>query len=154
MFGLSRSVTLALVGWLWADILLGLFVIFLAAASTPVHAEQNAPAVDPKPLEFTVDADGAALLGDDEAAKAAARDKFLAQVRDELARRSEIRRVAIAFLYGTHADPIEGTKLATEAGKALDAGQFEGAAITALHDIVPGDAGTKVELQIYFYRRT
>ncbi len=152
MFGLSRSVTLALVGWLWADILLGLFVIFLAAASTPVHAERNAPSVDPKKVEITVQVNGSAFLGDDASAKAAEQQSFVKRVQDELKAKNEFRKAAIAFLYGTQGDPVLGTKIAKTAGEALTEGQFQGAAVSALHDIVPGDAGTKVELEIYFYR--
>ena len=43
MLNLPRRTSMALVGWLWADLLLGLFVLFLAAnsAGTPVRRHRH-----------------------------------------------------------------------------------------------------------------
>lgn len=153
MFGLSRSVTLAIVGWLWADILLGLFVIFLAAASPPVPATaRSGPSIDPKPVELKIAVDGSRLLGSDAAAAAAEQTKFLEAVKQQLFARSETRRAAIVFAYGSHDSPNLGEQLAGNATRALTSGPFESAAMKNLHDIVPGDPGTAVALEIYFYR--
>lgn len=152
MFGLGRSVTLALVGWLWADILLGLFVIFLAAASPPVPATRSGPSIDPQPVELTVRVDGSRFLGADEAAIKAEQARVADQVKEQLAGRSEARRVAIVFAYGSHQDPVLGETLARVTTQALVTGQFAGAVMKSLHDIVPGDQGTSVALEIYLYR--
>jgi hypothetical protein len=153
MFGLSRSVTLALVGWLWADILLGLFVIFLAAASPPVQlTAKSGPSIDPKPIEMKITVDGSKLLGGDATAVAAEQTKFFDSVKQQLFAASESRKVAIVFAYGSHQDPVLGEKLARSATSALTAGAFEGAVTKHLHDIVPGDLGTTVALEIYVYR--
>lgn len=153
MFGLSRNVTLALVGWLWADILLGLFVIFLAAASPPIPATaRSGPAIDPKPIELKITVDGPKLLGTDAAAVAAEQTKFIDAVKQQLFAASESRKVAIVFAYGSHQDPILGQKLARTATSALTTGGFEGAVLKDLHDIVPGDVGSTVALEIYVYR--
>ncbi len=153
MFGLSRSVTLALVGWLWADILLGLFVIFLAAASPPVPASaRSGPSIDPKPIELKITVDGPKLLGSDATAVAAEQARFIDAVKQQLFAASESRKVAIVFAYGSHQDPVLGQKLARTATSALTGGAFDGAVVKDLHDIVPGDLGTTVALEIYVYR--
>lgn len=153
MFGLSRNVTLALVGWLWADILLGLFVIFLAAASPPVpNITKTGPSIDPKPVEIEVPVDGALLLGPDDTAVTTEQTHFADLVKQKLGALSETRRVAIVFAYGSHEDPALGEKLARVATGGLVSGQFTGAVMKSLHDIVPGDRGTAVALEIYVYR--
>ena len=153
MFGVSRSVTLAIVGWLWADILLGLFVIFLAAASPPVpDVAASGPSIDPKPIELKIAVDGKRLLSKDARDVADEQAKFAQAVRDDLLARNETRKVAIVFAYGAHQDPVEGERLAAVATQALTSGVFEGAVMKDLHDIVPGDQGSTVALEIYVYR--
>jgi hypothetical protein len=153
MFGLSRSVTLSLVGWLWADILLGLFVIFLAAASPPVKLTQpTGPSIDPTPISLDVAVDGSRLLGTDASLTTAEQTRFADVVKQQLLARSESRRVALVFAYGWHQDPVLGERLATTATRALTGGQFDGAVLKDLHDIHAGDPGTKVTLEIYVYR--
>jgi len=153
VFGLGRSVSLALVGWLWADILLGLFVIFLAAASPPTKlTTPTGPSIDPTPIELKVTVDGARLLGSDASATAAEQARFADAVKKQLALRSETRKVAIVFAYGSHQDPVLGEKLATTATAGLTTGSFAGAVVKDLHDIVPGDNGTTVALELYVYR--
>lgn len=153
MFGLGRNVTLALVGWLWADILLGLFVIFLAAASPPVPVTaKSGPAIDPKPIELKVTVDGVKLLGTDATAVLSEQTRFVDAVKQQLVTASESRKVAIVFAYGSHQDPVLGQKLARTATSALTGGAFDGAVVKDLHDIVPGDLGTTVALEIYVYR--
>lgn len=152
MFGLSKSVTLALVGWLWADILLGLFVIFLAAASTPIHAADNSPSIDPQKVEITVPVDGAALAGDNSFAASAEQDRFLAGLGSALkAKALDARRPALVLAYGTNADPSAGERMAQRAAEALRS-RYKDVAVEALHDIKAGDPGSAVALQIYFYR--
>ncbi len=152
MFGLSRTVTITLVGWLWADILLGLFVIFLAAASPPSRAELRLPSIDPRPVEINVPVNTASLLGTDDVAIAAEQVRFAETVKRTLLGLSESRSVAIVFAYGSHEDPVLGEKIARLATHDLTSGQFSGATLKALHDIIPGDRGTNVELEIYVYR--
>lgn len=157
MFGLSRNVTLALVGWLWADILLGLFVIFLAAASPPVPAAaKTGPSIDPKPLELTVTVDGARLLSGDDAQVKTAQSLFESNVEAKLKATNETRSVALLIAYGSQSDPVLGQRIATLATDSLATGplqpQFARAVMKPLHDIVPGDPGTQVALEIYFYR--
>jgi hypothetical protein len=153
MFGISRTVTITLVGWLWADILLGLFVIFLAAASPPTNPNLTGPSVDPKPLgEISVPVDGSRLLGDDQSAIAAEQQKFAETVKQRLLDMSEKRPVAIVLAYGANEDPVLGEKIARIATQGLTQGQFSNAAIKSMHDIQPGDRGTHVTLEIYVYR--
>ena len=60
--------------------------------------------------------------------------------------------MAIVFAFGSHEDPLQGERLATLATSALTDGQFTGSVMKTLHDIVPGDQGTQVALEIYVYR--
>src|SRR5439155_7633639 len=63
MFGLGRNVTLALVGWLWADLLLGMFAIFLAANSASAAVAQTPQnAIDPQVFQIQITIDGPTLL--------------------------------------------------------------------------------------------
>lgn len=157
MFGLGRNVTLALVGWLWADILLGLFVIFLAAASPPVPVvAKSGPSIDPQPLQLTVRVDGARLLGTDDTAIRTEQSRFASDVARQLVAKAETRPIAIVFAYGSHQDPVLGEKIARLSIDGLAQGgtqpQFSRAVLKPLHDIVPGDQGTSVALEIYLYR--
>lgn len=148
MFGLSKNVTLALVGWLWADILLGLFVIFLAVSSVPVAEARVAPGIDPTPLEISVAVNGASLLSGD----ATERARFAQEVERRVGELAPGRRVAIVFAFGSHGDPVSGDKIARAALEGLQSPRFAGAVMKAYHDIVAGDAGTAVALEIYFHR--
>ncbi|MDE3113840.1 MAG: hypothetical protein KGN00_05695 [Chloroflexota bacterium] len=158
MFGLSgRSVTLALVGWLWADILLGLFVIFLAAASPPVPAvAKTGPSVDPKALTLTVPVNGASLLSGDDAQVKTEQSRIATNVAAQLKTDAETRDVAMVFAYGSNQDPVLGQKMAQLTLDAIAQGglqsQFSKAVLKPLHDIVPGDPGSSVALEIYLYR--
>lgn len=153
MFGLGRNVTLALVGWLWADILLGLFVIFLAAASAPTTEAHTGPNIDPTPIEINIPVDGSALLSSDQGEVSGEQERFIEAVRSELARQNETRRIAIVFAYGTHGDPEQGERLASAATAGLQGEErFAEAVLKNLHDIVPGDRGTTVALELYLYR--
>jgi hypothetical protein len=157
MFGLGRGVTLALVGWLWADILLGLFVIFLAAASPPVPPTvKTGPAIDPQAVEVKIEVDGSRFLGADQAQLKGEQTHFAGEVARALEAKGEKRAVAIVFAYGSHQDPVLGQKIARLAIDSLAQGgtqaQFSRAVLKPLHDIVPGDQGTSVALELYVYR--
>lgn len=152
MFGLGKNVTLALVGWLWADILLGLFVIFLAVSSAPAAEARIEPGIDPTPLEISVGVDGPSLLSADAAAAARERERFAAEVERQVAEKAQGRRVAIVFAFGSHADPVSGDRIARAAIEGLGTPRFAGAVLKSYHDIVAGDTGTAVALEIYFHR--
>jgi hypothetical protein len=151
MFGLSKNVTLALVGWLWADILLGLFVIFLAVSSVPVVARAE-PGIDPTPLEISITLDGSRLLSSDGNAAADERSRFATELERQLGAVAQGRRVALVFAFGSHASPVDGDRLARAALDGLQGPRFAGAVMKAYHDIVAGDSGTAVALEIYFHR--
>lgn len=152
MFGLGKNVTLALVGWLWADILLGLFVIFLAVSSVPVVDARVDPGIDPTPLEISVPVTGATLLSADVAAVTAERARFAEEVERRVAELAPGRRVALVFAFGTHGDPVSGDRVARAALEGLQNMRSQGAVMKAYHDIVAGDPGTAVALEIYFHR--
>ena len=61
--GFGQTTSFSLVGWLWADILLGLFALFLAANTAASSAStQTTPGVDPKDVEISLTVDGQTLL--------------------------------------------------------------------------------------------
>src|SRR5437762_3990391 len=96
---------MALVGWLWADILLGLFVIFLAAASPPVKlTPQAGPSVDPTPIALDIDIDGSRMISTDLDVAAKEQTRFADAVKAQLLAKSESRKVALVFAYGWNQD--------------------------------------------------
>lgn len=157
MFGVGRGLTPALVGWLWADLLLGLFVIFLAAASAPTVLPAPTPspgpeAVDPTPVDFAVTVDGTALLGGDASAIAAEQARIAREVEQRLLALAGARRVAVALAFAAHESPGEGDRLARIATELLRSGAFERAVVKTYHSIVAGDRGTSVAFEVYLFR--
>ena len=155
-----RSISVTLGGWLWADILLGLFVIFVAANSVgapPVIAAPTAaptlrPGLDPIFLPLTIKVDGAALLGRDRSATEAEQARIRRQVEDELGRRGESRRVALILAYGSYERPTDGDTIARLGADSLSGAQFKDAVVKTFHDLVPGDQGTTLSLELYFFQ--
>ncbi len=154
MFGVGRGITFALVGWLWADLLLGAFAIFLAANSagaTIPQPQRTQLAIDPKPIELAVDVEGPDLLfGTPEVIEREQR-----RVTDEITRRlSEAapgRRVAIVLAFGAHESPTLGDRLAKAATEQLRSGQFEGSVVKIFHELRAGDPGRSLALEVYLY---
>ncbi|HET8568202.1 MAG TPA: hypothetical protein VFM93_04380 [Candidatus Limnocylindria bacterium] len=140
---------MALVGWLWADLLLGLFALFLAAnsAGTPIRAAEG---IDPTPVELRIAVDGAALLAGGPAA-----DREQARVAGEaermLAQAAGSRRVAIVLAFARHASPGEGDRIATLATERLREGRFSGSVVKTYHELATGDAGTLLSLEVYLF---
>lgn len=157
MLGFRPSVPVTLAGWLWADILLGLLVIFLAAnsVSAPLQAPPQPtarPGVDPKPIELTVPVNGAALLGGDTRALEAEQTRILGDVLRQLREKGEGRRVAVVLAYGSHERPADGDRLARLATGAFRTAPFGEAAVKTYHDLVPGDRGTKLVLELFLFQ--
>lgn len=152
MLGLGRGVTMSLAGWLWADILLGLFAIFLAANTVGAATQTALPGIDPTPVTISLAIDGPTLLGTDAVAIAAEQRRIAAAVQAEVARQSPGKRVAIVIAFASHADPGAGDDLSRIATEQLTTGAFEGATIKTYHSIVAGDRGSAIDLEIYVYR--
>ncbi len=148
MLGFGRQVSFGLAGWLWADLLLGLFAIFLAAnaVAPQVVAKQG---IDPKPVELRIAVTGSLLLSDDPAVAAAEQQRVADAVRSQLASVAPGRRVAIVFAYGSHAEAAQGDRMAALAIAPLVDGQFAGAVLRAYHELNPDDPGSSVAFEIY-----
>src|SRR3989442_12639833 len=89
---------MALVGWLWADLLLGMFAIFLAAntaSAAAVQTPQNA--VDPQVVQFQITIDGPTLLGSNTSAVQQEQARTARAVIDQLNSRKCPRPVAMAL---------------------------------------------------------
>ena len=154
MFGIGRGVTTLLVGWLWADILLGLFVIFLAASAAPAQdlalAQPNADrAIDPKPLELTLAIDGEALLTGGAATIALEETRIADEVSRNIA---ADRKVAIVLAFASHDDPVRGDQLARLATAGFRGSSFTDVVVKPMHSIVANDRGSTLSLEIYLYR--
>src|SRR6267378_2277066 len=145
-----RSVSFNLAGWLWADLLLGMFAIFLAANALAPSSEAAKPAgIDPTPIVMRIEVSGFALLGSDAALSNAEQQRIAAEIRDQLAAQAPGRHAAIVFAYGAHESAAQGDRIAALSVELLKDGQFAGAVIKAYHELVPGDPGTTLALEIY-----
>ena len=144
------AVSLSLAGWLWADILLGLFAIFLAASAVASAASSPKAGIDRTPLEFRVTVDGAALLSSDQTAIAAEQQRVARDVAARVSTEAPGRKAAIVFAYGSSERAGDGDKLATLVLDGLTSGAFDGALRKAYHELVAGDPGTAVSFEIYF----
>ena len=151
MLGIGRGVTLALVGWLWADLLLGLFAIFLAAnsAGTPVQAKQLG--IDPKVVAFTVSVNGGNLLSSDTRVVETEQKLIAAQVEQELQKDAPGRKVALVLAFGSHDRPDLGDKIAKVGTEPLRNTVFTGAVVNTYHALVQNDTGTSIAMEVYLY---
>ena len=145
-----RSVSFNLAGWLWADLLLGMFAIFLAANAVAPSSEAARPSgIDPTPILLRIDESGLALLSNDTALSSTEQRRIADEVRDQLATLAPGRHAAILFAYGAHERAAQGDRIAALAVELLKAGQFSGTVTKAYHELVPGDPGTVLALEIY-----
>ena len=151
MLGIGRGVTLALVGWLWADLLLGLFAIFLAAnsAGTPAQAKQQG--IDPQVVAFTVSLNPANLLSSDPRVVETEQRIIAAQVEQKLRQEASGRKVALVLAFGSHDRPDLGDKIAKLGTDPLRSTLFAGAVVNTYHALVQNDAGTSIAMEIYVY---
>ena len=141
MRGFGQSTSLSLVGWLWADILLGLFALFLAAnTSASAAATQLTPGVDPKNIEISLAVDGSALLHGTAEAMVAEQGRIARAAQRALDARAPGRRVAIVLAYGVHADAATGDELARAATVAPAKEPSVSATVAALASSSPVEA--------------
>jgi hypothetical protein len=146
----SHGVSLSLAGWLWADILLGLFAIFLAASAVASAASAPRSGIDPKPLEVRVAVDGAALLSGDPARVVAEQQRIAASIASEIASKAPGRHAALVFAFGTNERAADGDQMASLATQALGGASFTGTLMKAYHELVAGDPGSSISFEIYF----
>ena len=165
-----------LAGWLWADLLLGLFVIFLAASAAPLReavavtatqppqspsatptptptARPSATpsrAVNPRPVEVTVTLDARKLLSDEETAVGSEQRRIADEIAARLTAVAGQRQVAVALVFAPHQDPAEGDRLARIATAALRSGAFSGALIRPYRSVASGSSGM-LRLELYLY---
>src|SRR2546423_6003427 len=149
MRGFGQSTSLSLVGWLWADILLGLFALFLAANTAASAAStQTTPGVDPKDIEISVTVNGPILLNGSADAIAAEQARIADSAQKALSALAPARKVAIVLAYGVHADASTGDQLAKAASVGLTTGSFAGATLKSYHELAPFAAGDTVTLDV------
>lgn len=145
-----RSVSFNLAGWLWADLLLGMFAIFLAAnALAPSADVARRSGIDPTPILLRLEVSGPALLSSDAALASMEQRRIADEIRDRLAAQAPGRHAAIVFAYGVHESAGQGDRIATLAIELLKDGQFSGTVTKAYHELAPGDPGTALALEIY-----
>src|SRR5438874_13834612 len=142
MFGLGRTVTSALVGWLWADLLLGMFAIFLAANTASAAAAQTPQnAVDPQVVQIQVTIDGQTLLSSNTAAVQQEQQRIAKAVIDQLNSLKGPRRVAVALAFAIAENPLDGDMIATAATVELNTGPFAGSVMNPFPAVVTGFQG-------------
>jgi hypothetical protein len=152
MRGFGQSTSLSLVGWLWADILLGLFALFLAANTAASAAStQTTPGVDPKNVEISLNVDGQTLLHGTPDAIAAEQARVADAAQKALSAVAPARKVAIVLAYGVHADASTGDQLAKVASAQLNGGSFAGATVKAYHELAPAATGDTITLDVYLF---
>src|SRR2546422_3765202 len=152
MFGLGKTVTMALVGWLWADLLLGMFAIFLAAnTSSAAVSQPEHQSVDPQVLLISIPIDGSVLLSGSNAAIDQEEQRIAKLVNDKLVQMKGQRRVAVALAFASHELPTEGDRLAKAATAKLNTGLFTGTVVKTYHELVVGDPGRTLSLELYLY---
>ena len=149
MLGFGRQVSFGLAGWLWADLLLGLFAIFLAANAAVNPAIQQRPGVDPKPIELRVPVNGALLLSTDQGTVQREQARIATTLQAQVTQVAPGRHVAIVFAYGVHASPTDGDKMATVGTGLLNSGQFSGSVVRAYHELAAGDSGSAIAFELY-----
>src|SRR5258708_27858846 len=148
----AGSTSLSIVGWLWADILLGLFALFLAAnTSASAASNQSTPGVDPKNIEISVSMNGDTLLHGTPDAIAAEQARIAAQAQKSLDALAPARKVAIVLAYGVHADAGTGDLLAKAATGGLTTGSFAGSTVKTYHELAPEATGTSITLDVYLF---
>jgi hypothetical protein len=148
----GSGASLSIVGWLWADILLGLFALFLAAnTAASAASNQTTPGVDPKNVEITLTVDPTVLMNGTPDAVTAEQRRIAADATKSLQGVAPGRKVAIVLAYGVWDDPVSGEKLAKLATTELTSGAYTGATIRPYHELAPGARGTTVKLDVYLF---
>ena len=147
----NRSVSFNLAGWLWADLLLGMFAIFLAAnALAPSSEAAKVSGIDPTPVLLRIEVSGTALLSTDAALSSTEQRRIADDIREKLASLAPGRHAAILFAYGAHQSAASGDRIAALSIELLKDGQFTGTVTKAYHELAPGDPGSSLALEIYF----
>jgi hypothetical protein len=150
--GFGQTTSFSLVGWLWADILLGLFALFLAANTAASSAStQTTPGVDPKDVELSLAVNTQILLHGAPDAIAAEQARIADTAQKALSGIAPARKVAIVLAYGVHADAATGDAIAKAATGLLNAGAFEGSTVKAFHELAPGATGETITLDVYLF---
>jgi hypothetical protein len=150
--GFGKSTSLSIVGWLWADILLGLFALFLAANTAASAAStQTTPGVDPRNIEISLAVNGQTLLHGTPDAIAAEQARIADAAQKSLSALAPARKVAIVLAYGVHPDAATGDELAKVATVQLNTGSFAGATVKPYHELTTSGLGDTITLDVYLY---
>lgn len=152
MLGFGRQVSFSLAGWLWADLLLGMFTIFLAANAVGAIAQDARGQIDPDPVEIRIEVSASALLSNDPALVSTEQRRVADELASSLSATAPGRRVAIALAFGAHERPAEGDTIAKIGTALLTEGSFARATIKTYHEIIATDAPSSLALEVYLYR--
>src|ERR1700687_1854278 len=126
-----------------------MFAIFLAAnALAPSSEAAKASGIDPAPILLRIEVSGTALLSTDAALSATEQRRIAAEIRDRLASLAPGRHAALLFAYGAHQSASSGDRIAALSVELLKDGQFTGTVTKAYHELVPGDPGSSLALEI------
>jgi hypothetical protein len=181
MFGVHRGLTSHLVGWLWADLLLGLFVIFLAAAAAPtpelIHSTAAATSsatprptttpppqpsrtpqatptprfVDPRAIEISLPIDALALLSDDTDRITREQQRIAGEVDARLRATAAGRPVAVALVFASYRNAAESDRLTRLVTAALRSASFDSAFIKSYPGAASASGDSTVTLELYLF---
>jgi len=152
MRDVGRGTSLSIVGWLWADILLGLFALFLAAnTAASSTSNQTTPGIDPKDVSFAVAVDPTILLTGSGAALAAEQQRIADVASKTIQTLAPGRKAAIVIAYGVHGDPATGDLLSKRATTQVTSGPFTGSTIRNEHELQPSADGKTVVFDVYLF---
>lgn len=149
--GRAHGLSLGLVGWLWADLLLGLFAIFLAANSAGAIIQEPNKGIDPTAIQVNLVIDGAALLSTDSAKIQAEQQRIADELSRQLTAFAPDRRVALVLAFAAYANAADGDRLAKTATDRLTTGAFAQSVVKTYHELSATVSGKQLSLEIYLY---
>ena len=161
---LRRRDIALLSGWLFADLLLGMMVLFLASTPgvakivpptpTPIHLK----ILSPNPKQYTISTNADNLFSTDNATKMQEEENVRAEIQQRLPNIKN-QSAAIVLAFGnapsnSSSDIALGNNLANTVGELLKEampGTFSGAVVRAFHDIDSTQPQGNVSLEVYLY---
>jgi hypothetical protein len=171
----------AFVGWVWADLLLALVMLFAVGSvqgeahpspsatptpspsptatptatptPTPTPTPTRAPGVDKESrIEVRVPVDGTTLLFGSAGAVRQEQADFATRAAAVIQLAAPGRRPAVIQAYGVHSDSRMGDRLSELATAQFPSFFPDSLVLSGYHEIVAGNRGTAVVLLVFFYQ--
>ena len=131
------------------DFLIGVLLAANTASAAVAQTPQNA--VDPQVVQIQLTIDGPTLLSSNTTAVQAEQTRIAKAITDQLQSLKGPRRVAVAFAFASEKNPLDGDKIAKASTAHLTWGPFAGTVVKPYHELVTGDQGRTLSLELYLY---